>query len=299
MAVYKKTYARYEGRLTPAWSRTLVIPRYAFEEMRRSRFLTLFFLAGLIQPLLAAVFLYLRHNLAALTFIGLRNANFGAIDSRFFLAFIGWQGMVAFFAASFVGPGQISPDLANNALALYLSRPFSRAEYLLGKLSVLLVLLSALTWVPGLLLYALQAYLEGNGWGYDNLRIAGALFLGSLIWILVLSLLALALSAWVKWKPAAGALIFGSFFVAAGFGEMVNAVLKTRWGHLINISHLIGSVWVNLFDRPMRRGAGAVFFRVWPGEEIPQLYVWGMLIAICLFCLYLLTRKIRATEVVR
>ena len=29
MAVYKKAYRGYDGPLTPAWSRFLVIPRYA------------------------------------------------------------------------------------------------------------------------------------------------------------------------------------------------------------------------------------------------------------------------------
>jgi hypothetical protein len=49
----------------------------------------------------------------------------------------------------------------------------------------------------------------------------------------------------------------------------------------------------------MRRGAGAVFFRVARGEEIPIWSCWAALIAICLFCLYLLSRKIRAVEVVQ
>jgi hypothetical protein len=40
MAVYKKTYRPYEGALTTSWKRFLVIPRYAFEDLHRSRFLT-------------------------------------------------------------------------------------------------------------------------------------------------------------------------------------------------------------------------------------------------------------------
>jgi hypothetical protein len=40
--------------------------------------------------------------------------------------------MLALFLAAFIGPGLISPDLHNNALSLYLARPFSRAEYVLG-----------------------------------------------------------------------------------------------------------------------------------------------------------------------
>jgi hypothetical protein len=53
MAVYKKTYRPYDGALTPSLTRFLVIPRYAFEEMRKSRFLTIFFLASFIYPLIA------------------------------------------------------------------------------------------------------------------------------------------------------------------------------------------------------------------------------------------------------
>jgi len=206
---------------------------------------------------------------------------------------------MAFLLAAFVGPGQVSPDLANNALPLYLARPFSRAEYVLGKMSVLLILMSAMTWIPGLLLFALQAYLEGGGWIVHNIGIASALFLGSWIWILLISLLALALSAWVKWKPMAGALLFGVFFVAAGFAGVINAILRTRWGHLMNISHLIGSVWVSLFEQPMHRGSGAVFFRVARAEEIPIWCCWLALLAICGLCLHLLGRKIRGAEVVR
>ena len=72
--------------------------------------------------------------------------------------------MLALFLAAFIGPGQVSPDLANNALSLYLARPFSRVEYVLGKMSVLLMLMSLMTWVPGLLLFALEGYLEGWQW---------------------------------------------------------------------------------------------------------------------------------------
>lgn len=299
MAVYKKTYRRYDGPLTPGWSRFLVIVRYAFEQMYRSRFLTVFFLASFIWPLLAALTIYLRHNLTALEFLGPQVAKAIVIDSKFFLSFLGLQSMLAFFLAAFVGPGQISPDLANNALPLYLSRPFSRIEYVLGKLSVLLILLSLMTWAPGLLLFGLQGYLEGWNWLTDNLRIAGGLFFGAWIWILVLSLLALALSAWVKWKPVAGALLFGVLFVAGGLGRAVNDNLQTQWGYVLNIRHMIGSVWVSLFDEPIKRGSGAAFFSIGRGENIPIWCCWAGLGAICLFCLYLLARKIRGVEVVR
>jgi ABC-2 type transport system permease protein len=296
MAVFKHAYKGYDGPVTPTWSRFLVLPRYAFEEMSRKRFYSIFFLVSMMAPLIYAIIIYLEHNLSALKLLQIRDLV--PIDARFFLNFIGWQSMMAFFLAAFVGPGQISPDLANNALPLYLARPFSRAEYVVGKLSVLLILMSVMTWIPGLLLFILQASLEGGGWFGQNLRIANAIFFGSWIWILLLSLLALALSAWVKWKPMAGGLLFGVFFVAAGFGGAINAVMRTQWGNLLNLSHLIGTVWSSLFEQPMHRGSGAVFFRV-HGDDVPVWCCWLSLLAISGFCLYLLSRKIRGAEVVR
>jgi len=299
MAVYKKTYRRYEGRLTPTWSRFLVLTRYAWAEFQRRRFFTLFFLGTLLWPLTCALGIYIRHNLSALELMGVKASNMVSIDSTFFLTFLGVQSMFAFFLNSFIGPGLVSPDLSNNALPLYLARPFSRAEYVLGRMSILLVLLSLMTWVPGELLFALQSYLEGWDWFSANVRLAWALFAGSGIWILFLGLLSLSVSAWVKWKPVAGGLLFGIFFVAAGFGEAINAVLRTKWGNLINISNLIGSIWVSLFDKPGQPGSGAVFFRVARGEEIPVWMCWVSLAAICAFCLWLLGRRIRGVEVVR
>src|SRR5437588_4557335 len=87
---------------------------------------------------------------------------------------------------------------------------------------IIVILLSMMTWVPGLLLFGLQGYLEGWAWMADHSRIVTGVFFGAWIWILVIALLALALSAWVKWKPAAGALLFGVFFVASGFGGAIN-----------------------------------------------------------------------------
>jgi len=297
MAVFKHSYKGYAGPLTPTWSRFLILPRYAFEELRSKRFYSIFFVITMLAPLIFALLIYIQHNLSVLKMLNVREVI--TVDARFFMNLLGWQSMMAFFLAAFVGPGQISPDLANNALPLYLARPFSRTEYVLGKMSVLLILMSIMTWVPGLLLYILQSSLEANGWFGHNLRIAGAIFLGSWIWILLLSLLALALSAWVKWKPMAGGLLFGVFFVAGGFAGIINLILRTRWGNLINISHLIGAVWTSLFEQPMHRGSGAVFFRVSRAEEIPIWCDWMALLAICAFCLYLLSRKIRGAEVVR
>ncbi len=300
MAVYKKTYRPYEGEMTPSWSRFLVITRYAFEDLHRSRFLNIFYIATFLYPLICALLIYIQHNASVLSLVGAQaSTKIISINVVFFMTLLGWQSMLALFLAAFIGPGQVSPDLANNALPLYLARPFSRKEYVLGKMSVLLILLSCMTWLPGLLLFGLQGYLEGWQWMQDNMRFAVATFVGAWIWIVILALLALALSAWVKWKPAAGALMFGVFFVGAGFGATVNAIQRTNWGSLFNVSYLIGSVWVQLFEGSSQTTNGALFFRAPLGQVLPLWCSWAALIGLCLVCLYMLARKIRGMEVVR
>src|SRR6185503_4410597 len=105
------------------------------------------------------------------------------IDNSFFRFFAYAQGIFAFFMALLIGPPLVARDLRNNALPLYLCRPFSRTEYVVGKMSVVMILLSAITWVPQLLLFLFQAYQEGFTWFKDNLWIASAILLASVVWI--------------------------------------------------------------------------------------------------------------------
>jgi ABC-2 type transport system permease protein len=300
MAVYKKTYRPYGGAYTTSWRRFLAIPRYALEDLRRSRFLNIFYIASFAYPLIAAIVIYLEHNITALQVLNAEKiASVVPIDAGFFMSFLGWQSMLALFLAAFIGPGLVSPDLANGALPLYLARPFSRAEYVLGKAGVLVLLMSLMTWVPGLLLFSYEGYLEGRGWILTHTDIASGLFFGAWIWIVWLTLLALALSAWVKWKPAAGALLFGVFFVAAGFGQAVNRVEDTNWGLLLSAPTVVGTIWESLFEGGHPSGNGGVFFRMDPRETIPVWTCWAALAAACLVCLYMLNRKIRGAEVAK
>src|SRR5207247_9991194 len=105
--------------------------------------------------------------------------------------------MIRYFLTILVGPQHISRDLTNNALPLYLCRPFSRTEYVVGKMSIVIILLSAITWIPTLLLFLFQSYLEGWSWFSENIWIASAIFIGCLVWIMLLELLMQVIYAWV------------------------------------------------------------------------------------------------------
>lgn len=284
MAIYRRNYKPYSGALTPTWSRCLVLFRYSRRDLFRSKFMTAFFVICFAFPLVCLLLIYLVHNATFLEEIGVRNQIF-SIDNEFFFRFISVQGAFAFLLTAFAGPGLISPDLSNGALPLYFCRPFSRAEYVLGKSSVLAILLSQVTWVPGLILFAVQASLAGPGWTWSHLWIVGSLVLSSLIWIAILSLLAMAFSAWVKWRIVAGALLLAVMFFGAGFAQAVNAVLQTQSGYLFDLGYLMRTVWNALF-------------RVDAQHAIPVAEAWIALIAYCAICLGLLMRKVRAYEVI-
>jgi ABC-2 type transport system permease protein len=208
------------------------------------------------------------------------------VDAGFFFQFLRVQGSLAFILTALVGPGLVSPDLANNALPLYFCRPLSRAAYVAGKMLVLVSLLSLITWAPALLLFLIQSTAAGWSWMWANLWLAAGVFLGSAIQIVVFSVLALALSAWIKRKLAAAAALLAVFFFGAGFAEAVDAVLGTHKGALLNISRLILTVQAQLFRQPWR-------------SPISAGSAWIALLAVSGFCLWLLARKVRAYEVVR
>lgn len=285
MAVYRRTYTSYSGPLTPAWSRCLVLFRYSRRSLFRSKLQTGLFVLCFFYPLLCLIAIYLAHNLNFLESYGASNQLI-RIDNKFFFFFINVQGTLAFVLTAFTGPGLIAPDLANGALPLYFCRPFSRAEYVAGKASVLAILLSQITWIPGMVLFAVQASLAGSAWTWNNLWIVGSLVLSSLIWISILSLLAMALSAWVKWRIVAGALLLAVLFFGAGFAQATNAVMRTQSGHFLNIVHLMTTVWKSLF-------------RIDNAQSMSSAEAWVALLAYCAICLALLVRKVRAYEVIK
>src|SRR5229473_5129806 len=164
MAVLERTYKQYEGRLTPELSRFLIIPRHAFRDVFRSKLFTAIFVFSFVYPLICAILIYLHHNANAIAIFRVDVRSLLRIDASFFLFYVWFQGITGFFLMMLVGPQQVSRDLTNNGLPLYLCRPFSRSEYVVGKMSIVIILLSASTWAPGLLLFLFQGYLEGWSW---------------------------------------------------------------------------------------------------------------------------------------
>src|SRR5215813_14245622 len=305
MAVYEQTYKPYTGALTPEWSRFLIIPRHAFRAVFKFKLFTAFYVISFLPLLVEAVFIYLHHNVTALTIMKVNARDLFVIDCSFFQTFVYIQGGFAFFVAVLLGPPLVSRDLRNNALPLYLCRPFSRTEYVLGKMSVLLILLSFMTWVPQLLMFFFQSYLEGLAWFRDNSWLAGAIVINGIVWVLLLSLLSQTVSALLKWRIVASAAMLGIVFIPSVFGSVfINILFQTKLGDLVSLFALMGHVTSGLFgtyDRVAGRLTVEDFDVV---REIiitnPPLWAcWTALFLFCAACLALLSWKVKAYEVVK
>lgn len=306
MAVYEQTYKPYTGELTPAWSRFLIIPRHAYRAVFSYKLFTAFFLICFLPLLVEAVFIYLHHNITAMAVMKLNARELLPIDAFFFQTFVNIQGGFAFFVALLLGPPLVARDLRNNALPLYLCRPFSRTEYVMGKMSVMLILLSVITWIPQLLLFLLQSYLEGFTWFRTNLWMASAIVIASVVWILLLALLSQTISALVKWRVVASAALLGLFFIPSVFAEIMNFIFQTRWANLISLGALMKNVTAGLFGT-FERVSGRIQITDFDDNVVREVLLiepplwcsWTALFIICAICLTLLHWKVKAYEVVR
>ncbi|MBL8177241.1 MAG: hypothetical protein JNK48_21380 [Bryobacterales bacterium] len=273
--------------MTAEWSRFWIIPRFAWAGLFKQRLLTILYVICFFYPLGAALVIYFNSNMSFLRQYVPVPDKLLDIGNSFFFAFTTVQSGLGFILTALIGPGLISPDLMNNALPLYFCRPLSRTGYVVGKMTVIAALLSLITWIPGLMLFGLQASLADQAWWNANAYLAGSIFFSSLLWIMVISVMALALSAWVKWKVVAGGLMLVVMFVGAALGEMVREIARSDMGRYLDLGYNMARVWSSMFR--IVEDTGSITLE----ESI------AVVLAYSAVCVLLLMKKVRAFEVVR
>jgi hypothetical protein len=113
----------------------------------------------------------------------------------------------------------------------------------------------------------------------------------------------------VKWRVVASGALLGIFFVPSAFGEIVNSLFLTRSGHLISMWSNINSIWFylfGLFERQTTTIKGKVNNPIYDGQYMdivlrePSVWAsWMVIAAVCGVCVWLLSRRVRAYEVVK
>jgi hypothetical protein len=176
-------------------------------------------------------------------------------------------------------------------------------------MAVVVFLLSLITWIPGLLIFFFQSSLAGFDWLWTNVWMIQAIFSTSMVWIILLSLLALAVSSLVKWRVVASGALLGVFFVPSAFGEIINDLFLTKAGHLLSLWATMDSIWRGLFGLFVRETGhinGKVSNPIYDEQYFdiallePPLWVsWLIIALVCGVCVWLLSRKVRAYEVIK
>jgi ABC-2 type transport system permease protein len=263
----------------------MVLPRYAWRKLYQQRLVILLTMVAMVWPVLCAGFVYLTNHAELLQGLDGEFRQFIQVNGKFFAVFMYVQAGFAVFLAALAGPGLLAPDLANNALPLYFSRPLTRWSYALARLTVLVGMLSIVTWIPGLLLFGLQVGLAGGWWFWANWALGAGMVAGFLLWLLLLGLVAMASSAYVKWRVVAAAVSLGFFFILSGVAEMIDNVFRVKWGHVIDPAWAVNQVWSALLGVDPLEGPGA-----WASA--------GALAVMVALLALVIARKLRPVEVV-
>jgi ABC-2 type transport system permease protein len=278
MPIHDQGYRRYAGPREPHGRTWWVIARAGvMERLRERKFLGLLLFAW-IPFLVRAVMAYFGTTVPQATFL--------QTTAQTFREFLDQQSVFVFFITIYVGSGLIANDKRANALQIYLSKPLTRVEYIVGKLVTLLIFLVAVTWVPAMLLLVLQMLFAGNfTFIRENLFLVPAITLFSAILVVFSSCAMLALSSLSKSRRFVAMMYAGLIFFTAAMYQALRGITSSRSWAVISPEDVLDVV-------------GAVIFRS-PGT--PSVPMWVAILDIALIVgasLWILERRVRGVEVI-
>jgi ABC-2 type transport system permease protein len=280
MPIYEQTYRRYEARAPLTRFRFWPITREALRLVLMKRaflgLLALSFLPFIVR--VVQVYVVTRFHEAGRVL---------PVDGRMFGEFLNQQVGFTLLLTIFGGAGLIASDLRTGAIVMYLARPLTRRDYVLGKLGVTFLLNLAVTLAPALLLYVVALALAPELFAKWALAwIPPAIVLQSVVQSLCVSLLGLATSSLTKSARVSG-LAFFAFIVGL---ELVRQILQQGFDRP---EASLLSVQDNL--RNLSRGLFGLGER---GATMPAAASLAVLALLAASCLLVLRRRVRAVEIV-
>jgi len=204
-----------------------------------------------------------------------------------FREFLGWQNIFVFFVTILIGAGLIADDRRTNALQIYLSKPLTRLEYVIGKLAVLGAFLTFVTWVPAILLLFLQMMFAGSTkFLSDNLFLIPAITLFCLLQVLVSALAVLALSSLSKSRRFVSILYAGIIFFTQAVQQALVRTTGSRTWALISPGETLDVI------------GDSVFRLSNTGSTVPIAAAIAVIVVLVTTSIVVLERRVRGVEVV-
>ena len=278
MPIHDQGYRRYGGRREAHGRTWWVIARAGvMERLRERKFLGLLLVAW--GPFLVrAVQLYVAANYS--------QASFLAPSAGTFREFLSQQSLFVFFITLYVGSGLIANDRRANALQIYLSKPLTRVEYVVGKLATLLLFLTAVTWLPAILLLLLQIMFAGNlTFLTANLFLFPAITVFSAVLVLTSAFAMLALSSLSKSRRFVAVMYAGLIFFTAAMYQALRGITGSQAWAFISPGDVL-----DVFSR--------VIFRVTGPTALPFPAAVLFVVLLLGASVLVLERRVRGVEVV-
>jgi ABC-2 type transport system permease protein len=277
--IHDQGYRRYGGLKARTGTGWMVITRAGIRsQLAKRAFLGLLLLSFL--PFFArAIQIYLAVNFP-------QTGDLLAVKPDLFRQFLDQQQIWVFFLTVYVGAGLIANDRRANALQIYLSKPLTRAEYIFGKLAILMAFLLLVTWVPALLLLIVQIAFAGNFTVLlKNLYLFPAITVFAFIQVTMVAAAMLALSSLSK-SSRYVAILYAAviFFSQAIYGVLTVVTRSTQLSWIsfpANLSQL-----------------GDVIFRMPSKYDTPWPVALLMIVLLIAVSGFILERRVRGIEVV-
>ena len=279
MPIHDQSYRRYAGRRDLAGQAWMVIARNGIRTILRKRLFLGLLVAAWIPFVVGAVIVYLRANFPQFTLL--------SITAQRFREFLGTQDIVVFFITIWVGAGLVANDKRANALQIYLSKPLTRVEYIVGKLVILGTFLLMVTWVPAIMLLFLQVAFTGSfSFLRENLYLFPAVTVFAGLQVLLAAFTMLALSSLSKSSRYVAILYAGAYwFSHAVFGVIYAVTGSTKLS------------WISLPGNLNQ--LGDLIFRLQPRYSTPAAVSALAMVAVIAASIWVLERRIRGVEVVQ
>ena len=301
MSVLDQSYRRGRGRPTPYLERMLVIPRYDALEILSRLGWSIPYALTLLPPLVLAASVYIASNAGILAALipGLKGLHLPLPGPVFWCRITGLQVWLIFAFALLVGPELATRDFANGALPLYLSKALRRPEYVLGRWAILLVLLSAASWVPLLLVFGLELALAPSEWRSANAWLGPAVLLATVPVVLLFTALVSAIAALVHRTNVVRATLLAIVLLTWPVGKMLQFSTGSPRALVVSPMAMAATITSWAFEPS---APDAVDGAPAPAPAAPRVPVMTAFLVVGLWfgsCLLVLARRVKAVEVVK
>ena len=269
MPIHDQGYRHYEGTRAPHGGAWWIIARSHMATLLLYRWFQILLLVSFAPFVVRAVQIYFASTNAQV-------AEFLATTPDTFRDFLSQQRL----------SGLIADDRRTNALQLYLSKPLTRVEYVLGKLVPPVAFVLSVTLLPALLLLILQIVFSGSlTFLRANLFLLPAITLFSLAQALLSACAILALSSLSKSRRFVAVMYAGIIFFTAAMYQVLRGITSSRTWAVISPGEMLDVIANAIF-----RGRGE--------PAVPVYVAVIVLLVIVGVAMVILERRIRAVEVV-